>query len=180
MVGTYQKYGVKFVLAMPGGLEPSVAMQMYQQLKEGDALNYFFWFESNIPHADRGSQKSFLDYLEKTPTLVCLDLDTNDFLGCVWWTDVVTGFQAHIGVCYKRQVPREKTSACTAGALDWAFETQEMRQIWATTPWSAVVKHCETFGAWRETSLPSYFPHKGKTLDLHVLRTLPMEGRFNG
>jgi hypothetical protein len=150
-------------------------VMLYRLLRQHGRLPYLFWYEEDLPHAERGSWWSFVKWCELNVMVLVMNAARTQLYGACWFSHVVTGHQARMSAAYVRGIDPLLKVAATWKVAQWGFETQGWRQIWAETPWRAAVTHLEHFGAEVLATLPDYC-RVGPRATLHplyIVRILP-------
>jgi len=122
----------------------------------------------------RGDLVDFVRLFEPAPPAVTLTLLVTEpdgaLAGLVWFSDLVPGRRAAIGIWYRHRAWGARARAATREACRLAFATLKVPAIWGYTPWYTAVRHGEAIGFTRVATLPGY---TASGRDLAILRLLP-------
>lgn len=155
---------------VPGVYGRDALYRVWKAMEEEGAIPSAFWDRAMHPETC-GDLASFIKTFDGNPSNVLLMVQgvlNGSCIGCLWLSEIVPDHQAFLSIWMSRKF-RHSAREASRQAIDYAFTTWNLAQLWAITPWSGAMNLAKRMGFKHEAILPEFCRFPNHNYDVHVL-----------
>ena len=155
-----------------GYFAPDLPYQLWSAMAKEDALKLVFFEEpvQETPIATHADLAFFTEYILNPQRIVLLitAVGSEELAGLIWFDGLIPHFRATGNYWMRRKYWGYPTFEASRIALDYVFNSLDLKSVWAYTPWLTSVKTTKRLGFDYVTALPESTFAAGKVRDMHV------------